>query len=148
MRKVLLPLVAAVFMFTVNAQSIGWAKLASVDASGVNFMNPTIGINVGGDFDIVVGWTPAVVADATATPVIEAADSEFDFAIRKGMSFGFIEVGGFGDKNIDGTDKDESAVEVSVGRSFTALMDGLNFEPTLTWDDGDMSMSMGVTVSF
>ena len=134
MRKVLLTLVAAVFMFTVNAQSIGWAKLASIDASGVNYMNPTVGVNVGGDFDIVLGWTPA-----TAT-----ADGEFDFAIRKGMSFGWIEIGGLGDENTDGS----SAMTVSFGKSFGALMDGLNFEPTLTWDDGDMSMSMGVTISF
>ena len=138
MRKVLLTLVAAVFMFTVNAQSIGWAKLASIDATGVNYMNPTVGVNVGGDFDIVLGWTPA-----TAT-----ADGEFDFAIRKGMSFGFIEVGGFGNEDDPATAADEGAMSVSFGRSFGALLDGLSFEPTLTWDDGDMSMSMGVTVSF
>ena len=134
MRKVLLTLVAAVFMFTVNAQSIGWAKLASIDATGVNYMNPTVGVNVGGDFDIVLGWTPA-----TAT-----ADGEFDFAIRKGMSFGWIEIGGLGDENADGS----SAMTVSFGKSFGALMDGLNLEPTLTWADGDMSMTMGVAVVF
>ena len=143
MRKVLLTLVAAVFMFTVNAQSIGWAKLASIDATGVNYMNPTVGVNVGGDFDIVLGWTPG-------SGIVGAADEdgEFDFAIRKGMSFGFIEVGGFGNEDDPATAADEGAMSVSFGRSFTALMDGLSFEPTLTWDDGDMSMSMGVTVSF
>ena len=92
---------------------------------------------LGGDFDIVLGWDPAA-----------GTDGEFDFAIRKGMSFGFIEVGGFGDEDVAGTPEDEGAMSVAFGRSFTALMDGLNFEPTLTWDDGDMSMSMGVTISF
>ena len=140
MRKVLLTLVAAIFMFSVNAQSIGWVKLATVDAEGVNFMNPTLGVNVGGDFDIVLGWTPA--DDVAGT------DSEFDFAIRKGMSFGFIEVGGFGNEDDPLTAGDEGAMSVSFGRSFGALLDGLSFEPTITWDDGDMSMSMGVTVSF
>ena len=140
MRKVLLTLVAAVFMFTVNAQSIGWAKLATIDAKeGVDFMNPTVGVNVGGDFDIVLGWTPG-------SGVVGAADEdgEFDFAIRKGMSFGWIEIGGLGDENTDGS----SAMTVSFGKSFGALMDGLNFEPTLTWADGDMSMTMGVAVVF
>ena len=138
MRKVLLTLVAAVFMFTVNAQSIGWAKLATIDAGGVHYMNPTVGVNVGGDFDIVLGWDPAA-----------GTSGEFDFAIRKGMSFGFIEVGGFGNEDDPATTTvDEGAMSVSFGRSFGALLDGLSFEPTLTWDDGDMSMSMGVTVSF
>ena len=53
-----------------------------------------------------------------------------------------------GNEDDPATAADEGAMSVSFGRSFTALMDGLNFEPTLTWDDGDMSMSMGVTVSF
>ena len=136
MRKVLLTLVAAVFMFTVNAQSIGWAKLASIDyTDGVSWNDPTVGVNVGGDFDIVLGYN--------------VTDAEFDFAIRKGMSFGFIEVGGFGNEDDPLTlDTDEGAMSVSFGRSFGALLDGLSFEPTITWDDGDMSMSMGVTVSF
>lgn len=135
MRKVLLTLVAAVFMFTVNAQSIGWAKLATISmADKVSWNDPTVGVNVGGDFDIVLGYN--------------VADAEFDFAIRKGMSFGFIEVGGFGNEDDPATAADEGAMSVSFGRSFGALLDGLSFEPTLTWDDGDMSMSMGVTVSF
>ena len=122
MRKVLLTLVAAVFMFTVNAQSIGWAKLATIDTDGVDFMNPTVGVNVGGDFDLVLSYS-----------------DEFDFAVRKAMSFGFVEVGGFG----DGDD-----MTIAFGRQFSALMDGLMFEPTLTWADDDMTMSMGVTVMF
>ena len=146
MRKVLLTLVAAVFMFTVNAQSIGWAKIATVDDAGVNFMNPTIGVNVGGDFDIVLGWTPGT--PETAPLAGDGTDGEFDFAIRKGMSFGWIEVGNFGGEDDATTTPDESAMSISFGRSFAALFDGLSLEPTLMWQDGDMSMSMGVTVSF
>ena len=122
MRKVLLTLTAAIMMVGLSAQSIGWAKLASVDANGINYNNPTVGVNVGGDFDLVLCYS-----------------DEFDFAVRKAMSFGFVEVGGFG----DGDD-----MTIAFGRQFSALMDGLMFEPTLTWADDDMTMSMGVTVMF
>ena len=122
MRKVLLTLTAAIMMVGLSAQSIGWAKLASVDANGVNWSNPSVGVNVGGDFDLVLSYS-----------------DEFDFAVRKAMSFGFVEVGGFG----DGDD-----MTIAFGRQFSALMDGLMFEPTLTWADDEMSMSMGVTVAF
>ena len=122
MRKVLLTLTAAIMMVGLSAQSIGWAKLASVDANGVNWSNPTVGDNVGGDFDLVLSYS-----------------DEFDFAVRKAMSFGFVEVGGFG----DGDD-----MTIAFGRQFSALMDGMMFEPTLTWADDEMSMSMGVTVAF
>ena len=77
MRKVLLTLTAAIMMVGLSAQSIGWAKLASVDANGINYNNPTVGVNVGGDFDIVLSYE---------------AD-EFDFAVRKAMSFSFVRVG-------------------------------------------------------
>jgi len=123
MRKVLLTLTAAIMMVGLSAQSIGWAKLATIDTEGINYNNPTIGVNVGGDFDIVLSYE---------------AD-EFDFAVRKAMSFGFVEVGGFG------SDDD---MTIAFGRQFSALMDGLMFEPTLTWADDDMTMSMGVTVMF
>ena len=123
MRKVLLTLTAAIMMVGLSAQSIGWAKLATVDANGVNWSNPAVGVNVGGDFDIVLSY---------------AAD-EFDFAVRKAMSFGFVEVGGFG------SDDD---MTIAFGRQFSALMDGMMFEPTLTWANDEMSMSMGVTVAF
>ncbi|MAZ01469.1 MAG: hypothetical protein CMP58_04720 [Flavobacteriales bacterium] len=122
MRKVLLTLTAAIMMVGLSAQSIGWAKLASVDANGVNWSNPSVGVNVGGDFDLVLSYS-----------------DEFDFAVRKAMSFGFVEVGGFG----DGDD-----MTIAFGRQFSALMDGMMFEPTLTWADDEMSMSMGVTVAF
>ena len=125
MRKVLLTLTAAIMMVGLSAQSIGWAKLATVGTDGINYNDPTVGVNVGGDFDIVLGY--------------DVAGDEFDFAVRKAMSFGFVEVGGFG-SNDDMT--------VAFGRQFSALMDGLMFEPTITWADDAMSMSMGVTVAF
>ena len=134
MRKVLLTLAAAIMMVGLSAQSIGWIKLASVDAvDKISWENPTVGINVGGDFDIVLSY------DGTATT------DNFDFAVRKAMSFGFVEVGGFGSGN---------DMSVAFGRQFSALMDGLMFEPTLTWQDdndpasNDMTMSMNVTVAF
>ena len=70
MRKVLLTLTAAIMLVGLSAQSIGWAKLASVDANGINYNNPTVGVNVGGDFDLVLSYS-----------------DEFDFAVRKAMSF-------------------------------------------------------------
>ena len=122
MRKVLLTLTAAIMMVGLSAQSIGWAKLASVDANGVNWSNPSVGVNVGGDFDLVLSYS-----------------DEFDFAVRKAMSFGFVEVCGFGDGDY---------MTIAFGRQFSALMDGMMFEPTLTWADDEMSMSMGITVAF
>ena len=124
MRKVLLTLTAAIMMVGLNAQSIGWAQLASINAAdGLDWNDPTVGISVSDGFDLVLSY--------------DIAGDEFDFAVRKAMGFGFVQVGGFGDD-----------MTIAFGKQFGALMDGLNFEPTMTWADDAMTMSMGVSVSF